>query len=101
MKLIVIKAVASFREDIVKLLKKAAIETFSVSEVNGYSNSQQSSLGWFPGEKEGVATNMFFAFTSAEKADELVEAVKSYNKCDVENKDFCLKVAVLPVEQYV
>ncbi len=101
MKLIVIKAVASFREDIVKLLKKAAVETFSVSEVNGYSNSQQSSLGWFPGEKEGVATNMFFAFTSAEKADELVEAVKSYNKCDVENKDFCLKVAVLPVEQYV
>ncbi len=101
MKLVIIKSVASFHQDIITLLKKAEIETFSGTEINGYSNSENSSFSWFPGTEEGIDSNMFFAFTTAKQAENLVAVVKEFNKCDIENKDFCLKVAVLPVEQYV
>ncbi len=102
MKLVIIKAVASYHQDILNLLKKAKIDTFTGTEVSGYSNSENSSFGWFPGAKEGVDSNMFFAFTSVEQAENLVAIVKEFNKCEVEkNRDFCLKVAVMPVEQFV
>ncbi len=102
MKLVVIKAVASFHQDILNLLKKAKIDTFTGTEVNGYSNSENSSFSWFPGAKEGIDSNMFFAFTSAEQAKELVAVVEEFNKCEIEkNSEFCLKVAVMPVEQFV
>lgn len=101
MKLVIITAVESFREDILELLKKANIDSYSGVEMDGYSNSASSSFGWFPGAKEGIDSHMFFAITTAERGSELIRIVKEFNQCGIENKDFCVKVAVVPVEQYV
>lgn len=101
MKLIIITAVESFREDVLKLLKKAHIDSYSGAEMDGYSNTASSSFGWFPGAKEGIDSHMFFAFTTAEQSENLIKIVKDFNQCSIENKDFCVKVAIVPVEQYV
>lgn len=101
MKLIIITAVESFHGDILELLKKAEIASFSGVEMDGYSNTDLSSFGWFPGAKEGIDSHMFFAFTTTKQADKLIGIVKEFNQYSIENKDFCIRVAVVPVSQYV
>lgn len=101
MKLVIITAVESFHADILKLLEKAHIDSYSGAEMDGYSNTDSSSFGWFPGAKEGIDSHMFFAFTTAKQAENLINIVKEFNQCSIENKNFCIKVAVVPVEQYI
>ncbi|PVX52129.1 hypothetical protein C7377_0429 [Balneicella halophila] len=101
MKLVIITAVASFREDIIKLLKKAKIDSYSGAEMDGYSHSESSSFSWFPGAKEGIDSHMFFAFTTSKQAENLINIVTEFNQCTVENKNFCIKVGTVPVDKYI
>ena len=101
MKLLIVTAVAQFRDQVYELFKKANIESFSGSGIDGYKNSQAllKTSSWFPGEVGGVGSHLFFAFTSEEKVDRLLQLVINFNQ-DLET-DNPLKMVVLPVEKYV
>ncbi|MDP4989493.1 MAG: hypothetical protein NWP54_05025, partial [Polaribacter sp.] len=81
MKLVIVTAVEEFHNDILKLFKKAKIENFSESEIDGYksSNGYLVSPNWFGGTKGGNESNMFFSFTEETQIDALFELIKEFN----------------------
>ena len=56
MKLLIVTVVEEFEKDILRLFKKANIESFSGSDIDGYKNhsSLVQTTSWFPIEKGGV-----------------------------------------------
>ncbi|MBC3847769.1 hypothetical protein H8K90_15330 [Winogradskyella echinorum] len=82
MKLVIVTAVEQFEMVILKLFKKADIENFSSSEIDGHKNSSSLLMAsnWFPAEKGGNESSMFFSFTDEERIDALFEAIKEFNK---------------------
>ena len=101
MKLLIVTAVAQFRDQVHELFKKANIESFSGSGIDGYKSSPAllKTSSWFRGEVGGVESHLFFAFTSEEKVSRLLQMLTDFNK-DLET-DNPLKMVVLPVEKYV
>ena len=81
MKLLIVTAVSEFQKQVLKLFKKANIEAFSSSEIDGYKNkhSLMATQTWFPHEEGGNESVMFFSFTDEEKADEFFAQVKNFN----------------------
>ena len=64
MKLIIVTAVEQFQKDVLKLFKKAQIESFSSSEIDGYKDATSLLMtsSWFPSEKGGNESSLFFSF---------------------------------------
>ena len=62
MKLLIVTVVEEFAKETLKLFKKANIESFSGSDIDGYKNPAQVLMAsnWFPSEKGGVESAMFF-----------------------------------------
>ncbi|WP_372793221.1 hypothetical protein [Lutibacter sp.] len=82
MKLLMITAIEVFEKDIKFLLKKAAITHFSYSDVKGYRDLTQESVGdnWFASEMNESQSIIFYAFVPKEKADDLFNSVAEFNK---------------------
>lgn len=101
MKLVIVTAVEEFHNDILKLFKKAAIENFSKSDIDGHktSNGYLVSPNWFGGKKEGNESIMFFSFTEEEKIDNLFELIKEFNKNLETNNP--IKAVVVPIEKSI
>ena len=61
MKLLIVTAVAQFRDQVHELFKKANIESFSGSGIDGYKSSPAllKTSSWFPGEVGGVESQLF------------------------------------------
>lgn len=100
MKLIVITAVSSFEEDILTLLKKAEIENFTGTDMDGYNTKPVASFSWFSGESEGIPSLMYFSATSNEKATNLVKLVKEFNTNLEDGQRSHIKAIVLPIESH-
>lgn len=100
MKLVIITAVESFREDILGLFKKANIHAYSGTNMDGYNTNPTSTFSWFPGAKEGIDSHMFFAFTEKEKVEKLTEIIKDFNT-QLDSDKFCIRVAVVTVDTYL
>ncbi|MBI6120086.1 hypothetical protein [Salegentibacter maritimus] len=101
MKLLILTSVAEFQEEILKLFKTAKIEAFSRSEIDGYKKSNKliATLSWFPGEKGGNESLMFFSFTEKEKIDLLFNLVSEFNeKMETNNP---IRLAVVNIEKYI
>ena len=64
MKLVLVTAVEEFQKDVLKIFKKANIENFSSSDIDGYKTSPQllMAANWFSGSKSGNESIMFFSF---------------------------------------
>lgn len=101
MKLVIVTAVEEYHNDILKLFKKAKIENFSESEIDGYksSNGYLVSPNWFGSKKDGNESTMFFSFTEEVQIDALFELIKDFNTHLETNNP--IRAVVLPIEKSI
>ncbi|NAY90769.1 hypothetical protein GTQ34_02460 [Muricauda sp. JGD-17] len=101
MKLLIVTVVEEFEQEILELFKKANIERFSGSDIDGYKNPSTvvRSSSWFPSEKGGVESNLFFSFTKDENIELLFELIKEFNTNLETNNP--IKAIVVPIEKYI
>ena len=101
MKLLIVTVVEEFEKEILQLFKKANIESFSGSDIDGYKNptSMVRTSSWFPSRKSGVESNLFFSFTEDGNIDSLFELIKEFNKSlETDNP---IKAVVVPIEKSI
>ncbi|WP_144961775.1 hypothetical protein [Gillisia sp. Hel_I_86] len=101
MKLLIITALAEFQKDVLRILKDAEIEAFSSSEIDGHKNAGSfiAAQSWFPGERVGNESMLFFSFTKEELIAPVFELIKEYNKNLPTNNP--VRVAVVGIEQFI
>ncbi|RED43586.1 hypothetical protein DFQ10_105186 [Winogradskyella eximia] len=101
MKLVIVTAVEQYQKEVLKLFKKADIENFSSSEIDGHKNSSSLLMAsnWFPAEKGGNESSMFFSFTDEEHIDSLFKAIKEFNENLETNNP--IKAIVVPIEKFI
>ena len=101
MKLVIVTAVEEFREEVLKIFKKANIENFSSSDIDGYKNSPSLLMAsnWFSAGKGNTESMMFFSFTNKEKIDDLFILLEEFNN-NLKTKN-PLKAVVVPVEKFI
>jgi hypothetical protein len=99
MKLVLVTSVNAFHKDVVKLFKKAGIESFSESDIDGYKNGSSLLMTntWFPSEKGANESSMFFSFTEDDAIDKLFKLLKEFNENLETNNP--IKAIVLPIER--
>ena len=81
MKLVIITAINEFERDIIQLLKKAKVETFSYKEVIGYRDNTEDELesNWFSSEMNKSESLLFYAFVKKDNVDLLFESINDFN----------------------
>ncbi len=81
MKLLIVTAVSYYEEQVLKLFKDASIESFSGSHIKGYKDVPAivANSSWFPSQKGGANSIMFFSFTDDEKIDLFFSLVQKFN----------------------
>ena len=101
MKLVLVTAVEEFQKDVLNIFKKANIENFSSSDIDGHKNSPSLLMAsnWFSAEKSGNGSIMFFSFTNKEKIDDLFTLIEEFNSNLETNNP--LKAIVVPVERFI
>lgn len=101
MKLVIVTFVEQFRKEVLQLFKKAGIENFSSSEIDGYKNPSSflMSTSWFPGESGGADSNMFFSFTEEDNIEILFGLIQEFNTHLETNNP--IKAVVVPIEKYI
>lgn len=101
MKLVIVTAVEQFQNDVLKLFKKANIENFSSSDIDGYKNisSLLMASNWFSAGKGGNESSMFFSFTDEEHIDSLFKLIEEFNTNLETNNP--LKAVVVPIEKFI
>jgi len=101
MKLLIVTVVEQFEKEILRLFKKANIESFSESHIDGYKNptSMVRTASWFPSEKGGVESSLFFSFTEEENIEILFSLIREFNKNLETNNP--IKAVVVPIEKYI
>ena len=101
MKLVLVTAVERFHKDVIKLFKKAGIENFSESDIDGYKNNHAliMSTNWFGAENASNESTMFFSFTEEEQIERLFHLIAEFNsKIETNNP---IRGVVLPIEKYI
>ncbi|NLP58997.1 hypothetical protein [Lutibacter sp. B1] len=101
MKLLIVTSVDQFQSDVLKLFKKAQIENFSGSEIDGYKNiaSLMMTRSWFPSEKTGAESSLFFSFTDEEKIQKLFDLIEVLNESLETNNP--IKAVVVPIKKFI
>ncbi len=101
MKLVIVTAVEEFQKDVLKLFKEANIKNFSSSDIDGYKNgsSVMMTSSWFPGQKIGNESHLFFSFTENETIDTLFDLIKEFNLQIETNNP--VKAIVVPIEKFI
>lgn len=101
MKLLIVTVVEAFEKDLFRLFKEANIERFSGSDIDGYKNPTAvvRSSSWFPSQKSGVESNLFFSFTEDDNIDGLFKLIKEFNS-NLETNNPIRAVAV-PIEKFI
>lgn len=101
MKLLIVTVVEQFEKDIIRLFKTANIESYSGSDIDGYKTpaSFLKTSSWFPSEKGGVESSLFFSFTEEENIDVLFGLIKEFNSNLETNNP--IKAVVVPIERQI
>ena len=101
MKLVIVTAVEAFQKEVLKLFKNANIHNLSSSDIDGYKNGPSITMAssWFPGEKFGNESRMFFSFAEDENIDTLFNLIKEFNTNLETNNP--LKAVVVPIEKFI
>lgn len=101
MKLLIVTVVEEFEEDVLRLFKKSKIESFSESHIDGFKNAPSVFMAsnWFPSEKGGVKSSLFFSFTEEDKINALFELVEEFNKNLETNNP--IRAVVVPIEKSI
>lgn len=101
MKLVIVTAVDAYHEQVISLFKKAQIDLFSESGIDGYKNGNAGSLAstWFPIEKGSHPSNLFFSFTEEDNIALLFEGITLFNsQLETQNP---IRAVVVPIEKYI
>ena len=101
MKLLIVTVVDEFEKVILRLFKEAKIENFSSSDIDGYKDhtSFVRTASWFPGEKGGADSSLFFSFTMDENIEVLFDLIKEFNQnLETHNP---IKAVVVPIEKFI
>lgn len=101
MKLIIVTAIASHQQEVLKLFKASGIEAFSSSEIDGYKNGSSliAAHSWFPSQPGGNESLLFFSFTEEEKVSLLIEKIKTFN---TEKANYNpIRAAVIAIEKFI
>lgn len=100
MKLLIVTVVEQFEKDVLRLFKTANIESFSGSDIDGYKNpTAMVRAAWFPGQKSGVESGLFFSFTEDENIDILFAEIKKFNENLETNNP--IRAVVVPIERAI
>lgn len=101
MKLLIVTVVSQHEKNVLQLFKEAKIERFSGSDIEGFKDatSFMMSSSWFPSQRSGADSSMFFAFTVDEKIDAFFALAQEFNK-NVETNNV-IHAAVAPIERYM
>lgn len=101
MKLVIVTAVEEFQKDVLTLFKKANIENFSSSDIDGHKNGTSILMAssWFAGAKSGNESRLFFSFTEDEHINALFELIIAYNSNLETNNP--IKAVVVPIEKSI
>ena len=101
MKLVIVTAVDEFQKEVLKLFKKANIENFSSSGIDGYKNGSSVLMAssWFSGQKAGNESSMFFSFTEDDHINALFNLIKEFNTNLETNNP--IKAVVVPIEKFI
>ncbi|TLP71985.1 hypothetical protein [Maribacter sp. ACAM166] len=101
MKLLIVTVVEEFEKEILRLFKKADIENFSGSDIDGYKNhtSMVRTASWFPSEKGRLESSLFFSFTEDKNIDMLFKLIKEFNQNLETNNP--IKAVVVPIERSI
>ena len=100
-KLVIVTAVEQFRNDVLRLFKKAGIESFSGSEIDGYKTAPPLLMtqSWFPGERGGNESHLYFSFTDEAHIDTLFALIEGFNQTLETNNP--VKAIVVPIERAI
>lgn len=101
MKLVIVTAVEEFQKEVLKLFKKANIENFSSSDIDGHKNGSSILMAssWFSGEKAGNESRLFFSFTEDQYIDDLFQFIEAFNS-NLETSN-PIKAVVVPIEKFI
>jgi len=101
MKLVIVTAVEEFQKEVLKLFKKANIENFSGSNIDGYKKGTSILMAsnWFSGEKIGNESSLFFSFTEDKYIEGLFHFITEFNSNLETNNP--IKAAVVPIEKFI
>ena len=101
MKLLLVTVVEQYEKEVINLFKKAKIENFSGSDIDGYKNpvSLLMKSSWFPNVKGGVESSLLFSFTDDERIDILFGLIKEFNTHLETNNP--IKAVVVPIERNI
>ncbi|WP_417866981.1 hypothetical protein [Xanthomarina gelatinilytica] len=101
MKLVIVTSVEEFQKDVLKLFKNANIHNFSSSDIDGYKNgaSVLMASSWFPSEKFGNESHLFFSFTEDENIDALFNLIQEFNTTVETNN--AVRAVVVPIERHI
>ncbi|WP_396600355.1 hypothetical protein [Algibacter sp. R77976] len=101
MKLVLVTAVEEYQKEVLELFKNANIENLSSSGIDGYKNSSSVLMtsSWFPGEKFGNESRLFFSFAEDKNIDTLFNLIKEFNSNLETNNP--LKAVVVPIEKFI
>lgn len=81
MKLVLITAVAEFKNDIKQILKKSDVKSFSYKEVIGHKEDSEDTISanWFATEMNENHSVLFYAFVKDENVDRLFHLIDATN----------------------
>ncbi|QQX75783.1 MULTISPECIES: hypothetical protein [Aequorivita] len=101
MKLLIVTVVDEFQKEVLHLFKRANIESYSGSDIEGYKNASSFMMNssWFPSEKGGADSSMFFSFTEEEKIDLFFSLATQFNKNLETNNP--IHAVVVPIERNI
>ena len=101
MKMILVTTVEEYKDEVFKLFRKAGIENFSGSNIDGFKNVPPllHTSSWFPSERGGAASNLFFSFTEEEKVTELFKNLEEFN--NQSNTTNPIRAVEIPIERTV
>ncbi|WP_321333218.1 hypothetical protein [uncultured Bacteroides sp.] len=97
MKLLVVLSIREYQGEVAKLLEKAGVSIFSVSDTTGYKKRAYN-VGWF-GSANGKANSIvLFSFTDEVSA---YKALENINQCNTDcETPFPVRGFVLAVEEF-
>lgn len=101
MKLLIVTVVSYYEKQVLKLFKEAKIDMLSGTNIKGYSEipSVVSNASWFPSERGGANSIMFFSFTDDDKIDLFFSLVEEFNKNLKTNNP--IHAVVAPIERSI
>lgn len=101
MKLVIVTSVEEFQKDVLRLFKNADIHNLSSSDIDGYKNGSSVLMtsSWFPGEKFGDESRLFFSFTEDENINILFRLIQEFNSTLETNN--AVRAVVVPIERSI